>query len=1316
MSPILKLRGASALSDFRLAKLLPQLKSVHRGAQGLAAEHRHFVEITAPLDPHETQLLERLLAYGTPLAGKHAGQEFFLVVPRIGTISPWSSKATDIARQCGLANVRRIERGTAYFLRVTGRLEDGHRAALAAVLHDRMTETVIRSEDGADALFAHVPPRPLAHIALGAEPRAALEAANLRLGLALSADEIEYLAAAYATLGRDPTDAELTMFAQANSEHCRHKIFNAAWIVDGEKKAQTLFGMIRHTHAANPQGTVLAYSDNAAIMEGRVAERFYPRAGGTYVQVAELTHTVMKCETHNHPTAISPFPGAATGAGGEIRDEGATGRGAKPKAGLAGFSVSNLRIPGAERPWEEANYGRPNRIVSALDIMLEGPIGAAAFNNEFGRPNLAGYLRVFEQEVAGLQRGYHKPIMLAGGIGSITDAQTAKKGLPAGTLLIQLGGPGMLIGMGGGAASSMGAGTNTEDLDFDSVQRGNAEIQRRAQEVIDRCWQLGADNPILSIHDVGAGGLSNAMPELAHTAGRGAHFDLRAIPSEDTGMSPREIWCNEAQERYVLGIAPQDLERFRALCERERCPFAVLGTATAEPQLVVEDPKLGGKPVDMAMETLLGKPPKMVRDVRHAPRPPQPFALDGIDLKDAAYRVLRHPSVADKTFLISIGDRTVGGLCSRDPFVGPWQVPVADCAVTLMDYEGYAGEAFALGERTPLALIDGPASGRMAVGEALTNLAAARVHSLDRVKLSANWMAAAGFPGEDAALFDTVRAVALDLCPALGVAIPVGKDSLSMRTAWSEQGVQKEVVAPLSLIVTAFAPVSDARGTLTPQLRTDAGDTELLLIDLGGGRNRLGGSILAQVHNQFGTEAPDLDDPARLAGFFRAVQALAREGLVVAYHDRSDGGLFATVCEMAFAGRCGVTLSLDALALDAWTEDVDGFRRNGEEQLAGRVHDLALAALFSEELGAVLQIRAADRQRVMDVLRVEGVHACATLFGHLNDKDEIRFTRNAKPIFGEKRIDLQRAWSETTWRMQALRDNPECANEEYDRILDPADAGLSVSLTFDANEDIAAPFIGKGSRPRVAILREQGVNGQVEMAAAFHRAGFESVDVHMTDIIAARTDLSGYAGFAAGGGFSYGDVLGAGQGWAKSILFNPRAREAFEAFFGRGDTFALGVCNGCQMMTALKSLIPGAAQWPAFLRNRSEQFEARLVEVEITPGPSLFFEGMAGSRMPVATAHGEGRAVFDTPEHQKNALVTMRYVNSQGKPAVRYPHNPNGSPGGITGLTTADGRFTVVMPHPERVFRSVQMSWAPEGAGEDSPWMRMFRNCRRKVG
>jgi phosphoribosylformylglycinamidine synthase len=946
--------------------------------------------------------------------------------------------------------------------------------------------------------------------------------------------------------------------------------------------------------------------------------------------------------------------------------------------------------------------------VSALDIMIEGPIGAASFNNEFGRPNLAGYFRSFEADVGGVSRGYHKPIMLAGGIGNISAAHAMKAALPEGALLVQLGGPGMLIGMGGGAASSMGAGTNTADLDFDSVQRGNAEIQRRAQEVIDRCWALGGGNPILSIHDVGAGGLSNALPELAHGAGRGAQLDLRAAPSEDSGMSPREIWCNEAQERYVLAIAPESLGRWREICARERCPFAVLGTASADGRLVVRDPQLGDTPVDVDLQMILGKPPRMLRDVRRLPRRVAPFAAGSIDLKEAAGRVLRHPAVADKTFLISIGDRTVGGLCARDPFVGPWQVPVADCAVTLMDFESAAGEAFAIGERTPLAAVNAPASGRMAVGEAITNLAAARVASLERIKLSANWMAAAGSPGEDAALYDTVRAVALELCPALGVSIPVGKDSLSMRTAWDAN----EVVAPVSLVVSAFAPVEDARRTLTPRLRTDAGETELLLVDLGRGRHRLGGSILAQVYGGFGDEVPDLDDPALLKGLFAAIQQLAARGLVIAYHDRSDGGLFATVCEMAFAGHCGVTLSLDALAFDALAEDVDGFRRAGEEQLSGRVREQVLKCLFAEELGAVLQIRARDRTAVMDTLRRHGLGAASHLVGTLNDRDEIRFTRNARPVFAEPRVDLQRAWSETTWLMQKLRDNPECAQEEYDRILDAGDPGLSVQLSFDPRQAVAYA----GARPRIAILREQGVNGQVEMAAAFDRAGFDAVDVHMSDLIAGRLTLESFKGFAACGGFSYGDVLGGGQGWAKSILFNARARAAFEAFFARADTFALGICNGCQMMSALKTLVPGAQHWPSFERNRSEQFEARLVMVEILDSPSIVFRGMAGSRIPGVTAHGEGRAQFASEADRARALVAARFVDNRGRVTETYPLNPNGSPGGVTGFTTADGRFTILMEHPERVFRSAQMSWAPDEAGEESPWMRLFRNARDWVG
>jgi phosphoribosylformylglycinamidine synthase len=1307
MSLILKLRGSRAVSAFRLEKLNSRLEALRAPIRAVAADYWHFVEIELPLDARGNEVLGRLLQYGDT-APEPKGQ-LLLIVPRPGTISPWSSKATDIAQRCGLAAVRRIERGTAWF--VSGdRALGANRRQILELFHDRMTEVVLESLDEAENLFRHYGPRPLATVGVLSRGRAALEDANAALGLALARDEIEYLLEHYRAVGRDPTDVELTMFAQANSEHCRHKIFNASWVLDGVARPETLFGMIRTTHARNPKGTVVAYSDNAAVMEGCVTSRFYPGPDRRYGYSEDLTHTLMKCETHNHPTAISPFAGAATGSGGEIRDEAATGRGAKPKAGLCGFSVSHLCIPGFEQPWEKTT-GKPGRIASALQIMLEGPTGAASFNNEFGRPNLAGYFRAFEMQTTGGARGYHKPIMIAGGIGNIAAAHAKKDGLPPGAPLVHLGGPGMLIGMGGGAASSMDAGANVEDLDFNSVQRGNAEVQRRAQEVIDRCWQLGAYNPVLSIHDVGAGGLSNALPELVHAAGRGAKIDLRAIPSEEPGMTPREIWCNEAQERFVLAIAPGRMDEFRTICERERCPFAVVGTTTDDGRLVVEDRHFRNVPVEMDLSVLLGKPPRMTRQSLHGRKRPDPLGLQDVTLAEACNRVLRHPTVARKNFLVSIGDRTVGGLCSRDPFVGPWQVPVADCAATLMGFESYEGEAFAMGERSPLALISPEASGRMAVGEALTNLAAARVSELSRVKLSANWMAATGYESEDAALFDTVRAVALELCPALGISIPVGKDSLSMRTAWEEKGATKEVVAPLSLIVSAFAPCEDARGTLTPQLRTDCGATELVLIDLGTGRNRLGASVLAQVFGQCGDQAPDLDDPALLARFFAAIQSLAREGLILSYHDRSDGGLLATLCEMAFAGRTGITINLDLLAYDAAAQDVDGGERR-PELMVGRDLERVLAALFAEELGAVIQIRASERSKALGALAGLPVQ----VIGTLNPRDEVRLVRNAKTLFAAPRVELERVWSEVTFRMQQLRDNPESAKEEFDRVLDRGDPGLSASLSFDPADDIAGPFVATGARPKIAILREQGVNGQAEMAAAFDRAGFEAHDVHMSDILAGRVSLSGFKGFAAGGGFSYGDVLGAGAGWAKAILFNARVRDEFSAFFERGDSFALGACNGCQMMSNLRELIPGAKGWPRFMRNRSEQFEARFVMVEVTPSPSLFFAGMVGSRLAIPTAHGEGRACFDSNEAEEQAMVALRFVDNRGEPTEIYPLNPNGSRLGITGLTTADGRFTILMPHPERVFRTVQQSWHPRDWGENSPWMRMFRNARKWVG
>ena len=1319
MSQLLRLRGRNALSAFRLRKLSQSVTAAVPRLSGIQAEFWHFVLLDRPLDGGETKRLERILTYGPADATVKAHGDVMLVVPRIGTISPWSSKATDIARHCRLDAVQRIERGVAYWISMRDglALSSNERAVLAPLIHDRMTETMLDSFEDAARLFEHFQPRPLATVDVLGGGVAALARANREMGLALSEDEIAYLTEQFTRIVRNPTDVELMMFAQANSEHCRHKIFNADWVIDGKPQAQSLFGMIRTTHEKNPHGTVVAYADNAAVMEGAGVARFYPQQDAEYRFVEELTHTVMKVETHNHPTAISPFPGAATGAGGEIRDEGATGCGAKPKAGLTGFTVSHLCIPGFEQPWERDGYGRPRRIASPLQIMLEGPIGGASFNNEFGRPNLAGYFRTFEQRVAGAVRGYHKPIMIAGGIGNLAARHARKRGLASGALLIQLGGPGMLIGLGGGAASSMDTGTNLEDLDFDSVQRGNAEIQRRAQEVIDRCWSLGDANPILSIHDVGAGGLSNALPELVHAAKRGGRLDLRKIPNEEPGMSPLQIWCNEAQERYVLAIAPQDLERFRAICGRERCPFAVVGEATDDGRLTVADPVFGNCPVDMELTVLLGKPPRMMRRVTHELRELPPFEAAGIDLREAAYRVLRLPAVADKTFLITIGDRTVGGLTARDQMVGPWQVPVADVAVTLLGFNTYRGEAFAMGERTPLALVSPEASGRMAVGEAITNIAAAPIAGIGDIKLSANWMAAAGHAGEDAALFDTVRAVALELCPALGVSIPVGKDSLSMKTTWTERpsgfgadlpagqvsrsqnaienGTKKEVTAPLSLIVSAFAPVADVRRTLTPQLRTDCGDSDLVLIDLGSGLCRLGGSALAQVYGQLGSTAPDVD-AARLKAFFQVLQQLNGGGKILAYHDRSDGGLFATVCEMMFAGRCGVSLDLGGLPGGKSAPEV----------------------LFNEELGAVLQVRRGDLAALRQAFADAGLTGACHVIGTLSADLRLRITAGSSELFSDTLVDLRRAWSETTYHLQKLRDHPECAQQEYDRILDAGDPGLHAVLTFDPSQDVAAPFVSRGPRPRVAILREQGVNGQTELAAAFDRAGFTAVDVHMSDIIAGRVSLAQFKGFAACGGFSYGDVLGAGEGWAKSVLFNARAREEFEAFFRRADSFALGVCNGCQMMSNLRELIPGAEAWPHFVRNQSEQFEARFVMLEVQRSPSLFFEGMAGSRMPIAVAHGEGYAEFTGAAAHAAAepLVALRFVDNRGVVTETYPSNPNGSPSGITGLTTHDGRFTILMPHPERVFRTVQNSWHPGSWGEDGPWLRMFRNARRWVG
>jgi phosphoribosylformylglycinamidine synthase len=1325
---LLCIEGGNALSAFRAQALLARLQAVAASVTAVHARHVHWVCSPAPLDRGDTDKLEALLRYGPPRA---AGDEGTLIVvaPRLGTVSPWASKATDIAHNCGLP-VRRVERVTELRIVTKGGLFSGAKPldepawqACAALVHDRMTESVLGARDDARHLFDSRSAVPMAHVDVLGRGRDALVTANTEFGLALSDDEIDYLAQAFRALARNPTDVELMMFAQANSEHCRHKIFNAGFTIDGVAQEHSMFQMIRNTHAKAPQHTVLAYSDNSSVMQGLEIERWLPQGytnAPRYGARRQLAHVLMKVETHNHPTAISPFAGAATGAGGEIRDEGATGRGARPKAGLTGFSVSNLHLPGTDEPWERNPIGRPAHIASALQIMIDGPLGGAAFNNEFGRPNLAGYFRVYEQLVAGVRRGYHKPIMIAGGLGSIDAALTHKVEFPAGTLLVQIGGPGMRIGMGGGAASSMAAGANAAELDFDSVQRGNPEIQRRAQEVINHCWALGEANPVLAIHDVGAGGISNAFPELVDGAGRGARFDLAAVPLEESGLAPKEIWCNESQERYVLALQPDALPLFEAMCARERCPFAVVGVATQARQLVLEQPGSERdalrRPIDMPMEVLLGKPPRTHRDVQRVVRSAPALDLADVTLERAAFDVLRHPTVASKRFLVTIGDRTVGGLSHRDQMVGPWQVPVADCAVTLADYAGFGGEAMAMGERTPLASVDAPASARMAVAEAITNLLAAPME-LPRVKLSANWMAACGEAGEDAALYEAVRAVGLELCPALGISVPVGKDSLSMRTRWAnEQGAAMQVTAPVSLIVSAFATLADVRGTLTPQLQP--GDTTLLLVDLGRGRMRMAGSILAQTVGQFGDEVPDLDDPQLLAALVGAVNALRAQGWLLAYHDRSDGGLWAAVCEMAFAGHMGVSLNVDLLVTEgdgiADSRAEYGDSKNWAGQVGARRHELTVRALFNEELGVVLQVPTARRDEAMAILRSHGLSRHSHVVGKPNDRGVVEVWRDAKAVFSAPLPALHQAWDEVSWRVARLRDNPACADAEHARAGDAADPGLHVALGFDPTRDVAAPFIG-GARPAVAILREQGVNSHLEMSYAMALAGFDTYDVHMSDLQAGRARLDQFRGLVACGGFSYGDTLGAGEGWARSILFNPMLAEQFAAFFGRAHTFALGVCNGCQMMAALAPIIPGAQAWPRFTRNKSEQFEARLSMVEVLDSPSVFFTGMAGSRMPIAVAHGEGFADFSQRGDAASVHRAMRFVDHAGAATEDYPLNPNGSPGGLTAVTTADGRFTALMPHAERVFRNVQLSWPGADVAAASPWMRMFRNARAWV-
>lgn len=1300
--------GAAALSAFKSSKLLLNLQAKLPQVNAFSAQFVHFLDCTAQLSEGDTKVVSALLHYGAAIGPENDTSEASLfltrvVVPRPGTISPWSSKASDILHNCGLSMVDRVERGTVFSISLDQSLSASEVKLLDTLLHDRMTQAVLDDVEEANCLFRHAEPQPVASVDVLGVGRAALSAANKDLGLALADDEIDYLHQQFTALGRNPNDIELMMFAQANSEHCRHKIFNADWTIDGQRQDHSLFGMIRNTHKQSPDGVLSAYSDNAAVMAGHDSSRFFPNPKSKqYGFNEEPVHILMKVETHNHPTAIAPFPGASTGSGGEIRDEGATGTGSKPKAGLTGFSVSNLKIPGFSQPWEE-ELGKPAHIASALDIMLEGPIGGATFNNEYGRPALCGYFRSFEQSVVNESgenevRGYHKPIMIAGGIGNIREPHVLKSEISVGSQLIVLGGPAMLIGLGGGAASSMAAGSGNEDLDFASVQRENAEMERRCQEVIDQCWQLGDANPIAFIHDVGAGGLSNALPELVKDGGRGGIFKLRAIPNAESQMSPLEIWCNEAQERYVLAVDPENLTKFNAICERERCPFAVVGETTEEEHIRLDDSHFSNSPIDLPMELLFGKPPKMHRDVDSAQLPLTSFDTSDLDLGESIARVLALPTVASKNFLITIGDRTITGLVHRDQMVGPWQVPVADAAVTATAYNSYTGEAMAMGERTPLALFDAAASGRMAIAEAVTNIACASIEKIGDIKLSANWMVAAGHGNEDQKLFETVRAVGMELCPQLGICIPVGKDSMSMRTVWNDDGKEKSNTAPLSLIVSAFSPVDDIRKTLTPQLQTDQGQTSLLLVDLGRGQNRLAGSALGQVYSRMCGTAPDLDQPSDLLGLFSFINSCRSEDLLLAYHDRSDGGLLASLSEMAFAGHCGLDVQIENLADE----------------------DSVFPVLFSEELGAVIQVRTDQLESVMKHADANGLSGCVQEIAQLNGTDRLNIALGESQLFSQSRVELQRQWAATSFHMQSIRDNSICASEEYDRILDSKDPGVSVALNFDLNEDITAPYINVNARPRVAVLREQGVNGQIEMGAVFDRARFEAVDVHMTDLINGRVSLDQFNALVACGGFSYGDVLGAGGGWAKSILFNPELRAQFEAYFTNPDTLTLGVCNGCQMISLLHELIPGADHWPRFVRNRSEQFEGRFSPVRVEASNSAFLQGMEGSRFPLAVAHGEGMAEFaaaDGLEKLQSAnSIALRYSDNYGEKAGLYPANPNGSTDAIAGIASADGRVTIMMPHPERVFRASQNSWHPSDWIEDAPSMRMFRNARKWLG
>ncbi len=1290
---MLSLRGCSALSSFRIQKLLNKLQLIAPEISDIQAFFVHFVNEENTLNTQQTSSLLSLLDSSNDLTeflGSQVGYQV-IIVPRPGTISPWSSKATDIAHNCGFDSIQRIERGIIYHIEGC---RHSKKADISACLYDRMTESVIPEIASASLLFAESQPAELVTVDILAGKHVALHEANLTLGLALANDEIDYLVKSFTKLKRNPTDIELMMFAQANSEHCRHKIFNADWLIDGEKQDYSLFNMIRNTHKVSSENILSAYHDNSAVMAGSLAERFTPSSHSKhYHYQSEAVHILMKVETHNHPTAISPFAGAATGSGGEIRDEGATGRGSKPKAGLCGFSVSNLKIPGASQIWE-TDYGKPTRIASSLDIMLEGPIGAAAFNNEFGRPNICGYFRTYEEQACGVNgdeiRGYHKPIMLAGGLGNIREPNIEKNQIPAGAQLLVIGGPAMLIGLGGGAASSMQTGQSHEDLDFASVQRGNPEMERRAQEVIDHCCHMNDQNPIISIHDVGAGGLSNAMPELVNDCERGAIFDLRAIPNDEPGMSPLDIWCNESQERYVLAISKANLAGFIAICERERCPYAVIGEATKKKQLVLNDNHFDNTPIDIPMDVLLGKPPKMLRDVKRVSIKPKAFNHQIINVKEALYRILKLPTVADKSFLITIGDRSVTGMVTRDQMVGPWQVPVADVAVTSSGFRGYTGEAMALGERTPVALIDHSSSARLAVAEAITNICASNIETLSDITLSANWMSPAGHPGEDSGLYDAVKAVGLELCPDLKITIPVGKDSMSMKTVWQENNESKSVTSPMSLIITAFSRVRDVRKTLTPELRRDKGASSLLLIDLGNGKNRLGASCLAQVYKQIGDTPADLDSPTLLKSYFDAIQQLNNNDLLLAYHDRSDGGVLTTLLEMAFAGHVGLDIDISYQPDDV------------------------VALLFNEELGGVIQVCDTALDEVTSVLNK--FNLSFDVIATLNDSLNVSIKSNNTLILHQSLIQLRQAWSDTSYQMQAIRDNADCAAQENALLKNADDKGLHVNLSFDHNIDLSAPYLNFGHQPRVAILREQGVNGHIEMASAFDRVGFESVDVHMSDVMSGVVNFNDFTGLVACGGFSYGDVLGAGGGWAKSILFHDELKEQFQNFFHRADSFTLGVCNGCQMLSNLKELIPGAQHWPQFVKNTSEQFEARFSLVKIKESKSIFLKGMQNSILPITVAHGEGYAQFVSTDAmqvaEQNNSVCLQFVDNNDTVTEHYPLNPNGSPNGITGLTSDDGRVTIMMPHPERVYRTVQNSWHPDDWSEDAPWLRLFQNAR----